>query len=228
MGQFLDGMTLGQIQQEVVTLTKEPQPGNPVYATLANVTSFANEAQVKINSKCKCRIASNIPDNINSDPALMTVAGQRLYPLPADFMGIFLLSVNRIRMRPARLDEFARNVQWWRLPGFPSVYYFERNPNDNTYNFGLWLQPADTWPIGLSYLVQPLAMANVGDSPDLDVRLHPAIVHYVCEQVMKTRREFEKAAIWQQAYQVDLAEYMASGQDVEEPMEFLSVPVPSD
>ena len=54
-------LTLQQIQNEVVFLTKESQPTNPIFATIGNVTTYANEAQTKIARRTRNRIKSNFP-----------------------------------------------------------------------------------------------------------------------------------------------------------------------
>ena len=54
-------MQLLDIQNEVIQLTKEYTPGNPTFATLANVTTYANEGQKKIARRTRNRIKSNFP-----------------------------------------------------------------------------------------------------------------------------------------------------------------------
>jgi hypothetical protein len=58
----MNPMTLGQIQTMVVQLTKESTPSNPTFATLANVTTYANEAQSKIMRRTRNRVKSNFPN----------------------------------------------------------------------------------------------------------------------------------------------------------------------
>jgi len=222
------GKTLLEVQQEVIQLTKEPQPNNPVFATLANVSVYANDAQLKINSKTMCRIKSNLPNNYNQDPSLSTVIGQRLYPIPDDYMSMIKLSVNRIRVRPSKFDDFANNVQWWKLPGFPQSYYFERDEIDNTYKFGLFPTPTSVWPIGLIYLVQPIKVVNSDDVLDLDPRLGPAVVKYVCWKIMEYRREESRAAYWKAQYYEEINDYEADPQDTAEPMQWMTASLPSD
>jgi len=228
VGQFNYGKTLLQVQQEVIQLTKEPQPSNPIFATIANVAVYANDAQLEINSKTLCRITSNLPGNLNFDPTLTTVVNQRLYPLPADFMSMIKVSVNRIRIRPSRFDDFANNVQWWKLPGFPQSYYFERNQVDGGYNLGLFPTPTSVWPLGLIYVPQPIQLVNPSDTLDLDPRLGPAVVKYVCWKIMEYRREESRGAYWKQQFYEAVANYEADPQDTAEPMQWAQSSLPSD
>jgi len=228
LAQFNSSYTLSDVQQEVIQLTKEPQPLNPVFATLANVTVYANEAQLKINSRTLCRIKSNLPNNYNQDPTMNTVSGQRLYALPDDFMSMVKLSVNRIRIGPAKFDDFADNVQWWKLPGFPTGYYFERDATSNTLYFGLFPTPLNVYPIGLIYVPQPIKMSAATDVVDLDPRLCPAVVKYVCWKIMEYRREESRANYWRGQYEEEIAQYEAAPQETAEPMPFNNTPVPSD
>lgn len=58
----MGAMTLLQIQQMVVQLTKESTPSNPTFATLANVATYANEAQKKVMRRTRNRIKTNFPN----------------------------------------------------------------------------------------------------------------------------------------------------------------------
>jgi hypothetical protein len=117
---------------------------------------------------------------------------------------------------------------WQRLPGFPQSYYFERSAGNRGYNLGLFLRPSSIWPLGLEYVPNPINMEVAEDEPDIEEFLHPAIVHYVCQRIMESRREFKLASYWQSQYEKDLVDYISSDQDTNETPAFLRGPSPTD
>jgi hypothetical protein len=331
-------MNLQDIQNEVVLLTKEPLPSNPIFATLANVTTFANEGQKKVARRTRNRIKTNFPNlnggawsanqyqtimptttqpasgnfsltfnaqqtgNLpwnatarqieqalqalstigqnncfvwgnwlvgytfvfsstfsgitigmitisaglfdasgnavaftitgvlagNQDAAYYTVPNVRLYPLPHDFLQMEGMSINNYAMTPARFGDFNKNVMWHRLPGWSLKYYYERDQFSNSYLLGLFMRPTNSWPIGMTYIPKPVDMVATTDLPDIEDFLHVSLVHYSCQRVMESRREYEKAQYWAGQFEKDLQDYESSGQDTDEAIPMYSGPRPSD
>jgi hypothetical protein len=330
-------MNLQDIQNEVILLTKEPLPSNPIFATLANVALFANEGQKKVARRTRNRIKTNFPNlaggvwtanqyqtisfpvqpasgtfswtflgqqtaslnwnatalqieqaltalstigpnncfvwgnwlvgytvvfssvfsggNIplittngnmkdaignfisatvtgvqagNQDAAYYTLPNVRLYPLPHDFLQMEGMSINNYAMTPARFGDFNHNVMWHRLPGWSLKYYFERDQFKNDYMIGLFMRPTTSWPIGMTYIPKPVDMVLTTDIPDIEDFLTPALVHYTCQRIMESRREYQKAQYWQSEYEKDLRDYESSGQDTDEAIPMFYGPRPTD
>ncbi len=164
----------------------------------------------------------------NQDAAYYTVPNIRLYPLPHDFLQMEGMSINNYAMSPGRFGDFNKNVMWHRLPGWSVKYYYERDPFSKNYLIGLFMRPTTAWPIGMTYIPKPVDMVNATDIPDIEDFLHPALVHYTCQRIMESRREYQKAAYWKGEFNTDLIDYESSGQDTDEAIPMYSGPRPTD
>jgi hypothetical protein len=138
------------------------------------------------------------------------------------------MSINNYAMTPARFGDFNHNVMWHRLPGWSLKYYFERDQFKNDYMIGLFMRPTTSWPIGMTYIPKPVDMVLTTDIPDIEDFLTPALVHYTCQRIMESRREYQKAQYWQSEYEKDLRDYESSGQDTDEAIPMFYGPRPTD
>lgn len=221
------GLTLTNIQSRVRLLTKEPYPTSPVFATDANVLALANDAQIELASRTQCKEATNIPNSI-SDPSDVTVANQRLYSMPTGIGDVYKVLVDGDIMVRANFDDLAKmgGTDWWKKTGRPTHYYFE--DLSGTKKIGFWPTPGSVYYFVTMGNNIPTAMSAAGNYPDIDERLHNAVVFKVCQWVMASRREMQKADYWEKQYEGEVAKYMKSGMDSYEGKDFLSTPTPSD
>jgi len=220
-------LTLSDIKDKVRFLTKEPNQSYPTFATDANITDFANQAQLKIASRTKDRVTSNVP-NSTDDPPMSTSAGVRLYEYPDNIMDLYKVHVLYTDLDYIKYDDLWNRGGpiWWKMRGFPKWYYFEEK--DGKRMVGLYYTPGDSYPLGFWGTKRPTDMAEDTDSPDFDERLHMAVVFKTCELVMTARREFEKAREWASRYEDELRNYFESGQQTNESNYFLTGSSPSD
>lgn len=221
-------MDLAAIQSMVRYLTKEPNPSAPVYATNARVLEFANLGQLEIQSRTKCYTSSNVP-NSTGQPSLNTVAGQRIYEFPTDCLELLGVKVSVWNLERKTIDWFNQYMgfQWWTFTGVPMYYWIEKK---STNSFGIFYTPQAIYPIALFYVRKPTEMVNSTDEPDLDERLHMAVVYYVCEKVMEARREMNyKSGYWKNLYEAEIQKWNTTADQSAQPTEFLGeVPVSSD
>lgn len=212
----------------VRTLTKEPNPSSPVFATNALVMQYANIAQNEIAMRTKANVSSNVP-NSTADPSDVTVAGQRLYAFPSDCLELLKVQVSVWVCKRISIDDYvtATGVQAWQMTGNPWAYWIEKK---TTNSYGLFYTPQAIYPIALWYIRKPTAMATGSDSPDLPRFLDMAIVYWVCEKVMEARREMGyKSGYWQRKYEEEIIRYNTTADQSMEPIQFLGqVPVSSD
>jgi hypothetical protein len=164
----------------------------------------------------------------DKDPSFFTKSGQRLYTLPSDFLEMVKLSVRGIPVTPGRFDEVASAAIWNRIPGFPARYLFEKDSIDGIYKLQLWPIPTGSWSITMVYVPRPILTTSASSSFDIEDALGHLLVSFVNQKIMEMRREYEKAKYWEIQYEQDVAEYLQSGQDTNETMEFLDGPVPTD
>ena len=210
------------------SLTKEPYPTSPVYATDANTLLFANLAQLEIQSRTKSRIGTNIPNGI-TDPSDLTVANQRLYSFPTNILEIIKVLVNGIECYPVTHDALVKmgGYKWWAIGGQPSFYYFE--DLSGTRKLGLWQTPtSSTWPIAITGVKRPTDLSAGADVIDLDERLHKAVVYKVCQDIEDLRREQGLSNYFEKKCDDEILKYMSSGMDTNEKVPFLMGASPTD
>jgi hypothetical protein len=80
----------------------------------------------------------------------------------------------------------------------------------------------------MTYIPKPVDMVNTTDLPDIEDFLHVSLVHYSCQRVMESRREYQKAGYWAEQFEKDLEDYESSGQDTDEAIPMFQGPRPSD
>ena len=222
------GLTLADIQAKVRLLTKEPYPSTPTFATDANVTYFANRAQLDLASQTKAKVVSNIPNNVN-DPSEQTTAGVRLYAVPSKILEIYKVWVQGYECTYRKIEDLQEiGPRWWRMQSLPTSYYFEDDPTTGTQMIGFWPTPGSVWPIAYMGVKRPANMAASGDSPDFDDRLHDAVVYKTCQRVMEMRREFDKSQYWEAQATREIEKYKLSGQQTNEPSYLLGSAGTSD
>lgn len=221
-------MNLSTIQSQVRFLTKEPFPTAPQFATNSNILLWANYATQELQSRTKCYTSSNVP-NSTGQPPLNTVSGQRLYAFPSDCLELLAVKVSVWTLERKTLDWLNQftGYQWWTYPGIPLFYWIEKNSINS---FGIWYTPTAVYPIALWYIRKPTDMVNSGDSPDIDPRLHQAVIYYCCEKAMEGRREMNfKAGYWNGLYEKEIQKWNTTADQSVGPVEFLgSTPVSSD
>lgn len=220
-------LTLSQIQSTVRLLTQEPYPSSPIHATDANVLLLANIAQIDIASRTKSRILSNIP-NSTSDTTDVTVSGQRLYSFPTGMLEIVNVTVEGDKVWYAKHEDLLKlgGTNWWKTTGKPTHYYIEDSSGTRT--IGFWPTPGAVYNIEMFGVKLPTAMSASGSYPDLDERLHISVVYQVCAEVMRIRRENDRAREWDRKCEESIDRYMRSAMDTNEGGYFLSPPTPSD
>jgi hypothetical protein len=117
--------------------------------------------------------------------------------------------------------------QWWTYSGIPLFFWIEKK---NTSSFGIWYTPQAIYPIALFYVRKPVDMVNGSDSPDIDPRLHQAIIYYCAEKAMEGRREMNyKSGYWTKKYEGEIEKWNTTADQSIAPVEFLgSTPNSSD
>lgn len=221
-------LTLTQIRSIVRTLTKEPYPSSPTFATDANTLLFANLAQLELASRTKTRIGTNVP-NSTSDPSDLTTSGQRLYSFPSNILEIIKVVVNGAECYPVTNDQLVKmgGHAWWKVGGMPNYYYIE--DLSGTRKLGLWYTPtSSSWPIAIWGVKRPTDLSAGADVVDLDERLHLAVAYKTAQAIEEYRREMGNAAYFEKKYEDEILKYMASGMDTNERVPFLLSASPSD
>lgn len=218
-------LTLAQITTKVRTLTQESQ--TPAFATDANMLSFANDAILDIASRVKAKVISNLP-NSTADPTDTTSDGVRLYSLPDGIMDVYLVQVMYWKCELAKEDDLYRHggTTWWKIKGMPRYYYFE--DEDGEKKLGLWPTPGQSFHLMIRGTKRPDLLTQTSDTPDLDERLHLAVVYKICQRMMESRREMERAAYWESQYEREISKYEHSGRDSNEATRFLEAAFPTD
>jgi hypothetical protein len=115
---------------------------------------------------------------------------------------------------------------FWKIQGMPRYYYFEDDNGEK--KLGLWMTPGGSWNVEVKGVKRPTDMALSTSVPDLDERLHQAVVFRVAQRIMESRREFDKAQYWNGEYEKQVYQYETSGRDSNEHTYFLDTAIPSD
>lgn len=220
-------LTLTQLQGIVRTLTKEPYPSSPTYATDANILLYANLAQLDIASRTKSRTYSNSPNSL-SDASETTTANQPLYSFPSSLLEIYKVVCNRYELKPVLFDQLiASDPYFWKQTGSSEFYYIR--DLSGVRKIGLWPTPgASSLPIVYWGPKRPTDLSAGGDTIDLDERLHMAVAYQISQRMEEYRREFQNADYFGRKVEEELLKYQSSGQDTNEHFAFLQAACPSD
>jgi hypothetical protein len=147
---------------------------------------------------------------------LISVANQRLYPIPLsndggskamlDIYDVYYNGkpLNYITLTEARMISGIGNP-WWTRTGDPIRFYF------SNYQIGIYPVPTvGGYPIqvfGTSGITLPTSAQDATTTSQLDDRLNDAIINAGCFYVLQSRREFEWAQEFVEKYKDSLREY---------------------
>ena len=190
---------------------------------------WANKAQLEIQSRIKDRASSNLPNSIGN-PTDMTSPGVRLYSLPDTIMDIYYVTVNGIKQNYCKYEDLPDmgGMTFNKFQSLPYYYYFQADPTSGKNMIGFWPCPGSAWYIIYMGIKKPTPMTKDADSPDLDDRLHYAVIYSVCESMAEARRENDRGAYWKGLFENELQKYTESARQTVQGTRFLNDATPTD
>lgn len=196
-------MTLADFRTYVRAQTKD-NATTPVFATNTIIDFWVNEAVKKFNSLTRSVNTSNIGSEVT------TVADQRLYEYPTTVQDMYEVQYRGKRLLPVQRDRLPDyyGSGWQAEKGEPSCWYQE-DVAGAAY-FGLYpICGTAGYNIVCFGTYKPTAMSDAAHTTGLDERLDFVILNWVCEQIMISRHDFQKAREFRDQWGPSLAEYQS-------------------
>lgn len=181
-------MNLGDIKRRV-----KRQFGDEAGAQItdADITDWANDAQIDITRKTEC-----LQEHVETD----SVAADASYDVPTDFLRLRLVEYNGKKLDRVELEErnqlnkYATNSS---PTGEPQIYY--------VWGRKIWLYPAPessgTGVLDIFYVKHPAEMSGDSDIPEIPTQYHEDIVRYCLARAKELDEEDEKAESTMQDYE---------------------------
>lgn len=145
------------------------------------------------------------------------VSNTRLYDFPNNFNAVYALDFNGMILKHVQYDTLGDiysiwGQHWDMIRGIPKYWYTSTNTPGGVNKFGVFpVYPSGFgWPIHLFSIVDPPAPTSSSDTTTttgLDSRLDMAVVYWMCEYMMASRRDLAYAQYFNQKWKEVLADY---------------------